>query len=94
MIIDSKTKLEQNLENSKLLAQINSLTVEHENLRKLVNTWSNRLKLDHPDQADARFAELFKSKQDDLSVYEKTIEETRQVFMEALRQMKAKLLEK
>ena len=46
------------------------------------------MQLEHPDAADARFAELFKSKQDDLAVYEATIEETRKVFMQAMKQMK------
>ena len=50
--------------------------------------WQNRLKSEHPDAIDARFSELFQSKQDDLSVYEATIEQTRTVFMSAMKQMK------
>jgi len=76
------------LEKEELTAQINSLKMEHDSVRKMTREWSDRLNQDHPDAADARFAELFKSKQDDLNVYEATIEETRKVFMEAMKQMK------
>ena len=54
----------------------------------MAKNWQDRLKSEHPDAIDARFSELFQSKQDDLSVYEATIEETRKVFMAAMKQMK------
>lgn len=76
------------LEKEQLTAEINSLNQEHDSIRKLTKAWSERVQQSHPDVADARFAELFKSKQDDLAIYEATIEETRKVFMQAMKQMK------
>lgn len=76
------------LEKEQLSAELNSLKSEHDSIRKMCRDWQNRLKSEHPDVIDARFGELFQSKQDDLSVYEATIEQTRKVFMAAMKQMK------
>lgn len=75
-------------EKHEMLAELNSLKSEHGSLRNLVKTLNEKIREDHPDRDDIRFSELFKSKKDDLAVYEHTIEETRRIFMEAMKQMK------
>jgi len=78
-------------EKFELIAELNSLKSEHSSLRNLVKGLNQKINDNHPDRDDIRFSELFKSKSEDLSVYEHTIEETRRIFMDAMKQMKAHL---
>jgi len=86
--MNKNDELDHHLEVNQLTAELNSLKSEHVSIRNLIKNWNIRLNETHPDRDDARFSELFKSKKDDLQVYETTIEETRKVFMDAMKAMK------